>query len=544
MRELRNNCWLLLSALLIVSPFFTSAQVTLDSTRLPIVIINTSGGTIVDEPKIAGTMGIITNESGAYNHVTDNFNDYDGNIGIEFRGSSSQFFDKKSYGIELWTTVEQDTSASLLGMPEEEDWVLHGPYSDKSLMRNVLTFELWSKTGRYGSRTRYVELIVNNGYKGVYVLMEKVKRDKNRIDISKLTEDENSGDDLTGGYIIKIDKFDGTNSGEGWTSQYDPPKKTRDDQVIYFQFDYPKNKNITQAQRAYIEAFTTEFENTLSGSDFRNPFTGYKAFIDDDSFVDFVILNEINRNVDGYRLSTFLYKDKESKGGKLSIGPPWDFNLAFGNADYCDGSVISGWAWDFNNICNEDFWLIPFWWRRLMADPEFVSKLQNRWTELRNGAYADEAIISYIDSVAQVLEEPQKRNFQRWNVLGRYIWPNNFIGNTYAEEIDYLKNWLTDRTAWLDENFASLSLVTDVSDPEENITSIYPNPFENVLNIIHPVPIQSLSIYNSTGENISTFNWNGKKSIEISFGELKAGIYTVLIRDKNGHTLSRKVVKY
>ena len=179
-----------------------------------------------------------------------------------------------------------------------------------------------------------------------------------------------------------------------------------------------------------------------------------------------------------------------------------------------------------------------------MADPEFVSKLQNRWTELRNGAYADEAIISYIDSVAQVLEEPQKRNFQRWNVLGRYIWPNNFIGNTYAEEIDYLKNWLTDRTAWLDENFATLNLVTDVSGPAEVITSIYPNPLESTLNIMHPVPIQSLSIYNSVGENIITFNGGGKKSMEISLGKLKAGIYTVLILDKSARSFSRKVVKY
>jgi len=451
---------------------------------------------------------------------------------------------KKSYGIELWTTAGQDTSFSLLGMPVEEDWVLHGPYSDKSLMRNVLTFELWSKTGRYGSRTRYVELIINNDYKGVYVLMEKVKRDKNRIDISKLTGDENSGDDLTGGYIIKIDKFDGTNSGEGWGSQFAPPNMSRENQVIYFQFDYPKNRNITEAQRSYIKAYTNEFEKALSGMDFRNPITGYQAFIDDDSFVDFAILNEINRNVDGYRLSTFLYKGKESSGGKLSIGPPWDFNLAFGNANYCDGSVTSGWAWDFNYVCNEDFWLIPFWWRRLMVDPEFVAKLQIRWADLRNGAFADAAIISFIDSVAQVLEEPQKRNFQRWNVLGQYIWPNNFVGNSYAAEIDYLKNWVTERTAWLDENFASLSLVTTISDPEEDITLIYPNPFQSVLNIIHPVPIQSLSIYNSVGENVMTIKGIGKRSMEIPFGELQSGIYAVLIHSNNGKTLSRKVVKF
>ncbi len=231
LRDMRKNTdrYIIVLFFIVFLPFVTTAQVVLDSTRLPIVIINTSGGTIVNEPKIPATMGIIANDNGSYNHTTDPFNDYDGNIGIELRGSSSQaLFDKKNYGIELWTGVEQDTSASLLGLPAEEDWVLHGPYSDKSLMRNVLTFELWSRTGWYGSRFRYIELIINNGYKGVYVLMEKIKRDKNRVDISKLTETENNGDDLTGGYIVKLDKFDGTNSGEGWASPYDPIKRSAD----------------------------------------------------------------------------------------------------------------------------------------------------------------------------------------------------------------------------------------------------------------------------------------------------------------------------
>jgi len=337
-----------LNALFLILPLYAFSQVTLDSTLLPIISINTNGGTIVDEPKILATMGIIDNGPGNFNHMGDPFNDYDGNIGIEFRGSSSQFFDKKNYGIELWKSFRVDTSLALLGLPKEEDWVLHGPYSDKSLMRNALAFNLWSKTGRYGSRTRFTELVLNNGYKGVYILMEKVKRDSARVNISKLTAIENTGDDLTGGYIVKVDKFDGTNSGDGWSSPFDPPGKVSFDQQVYFQFDYPKGRNITSAQRAYIEKYVTNFETTLAGPEFRNPVTGYQAYIDIDSFVDFAIINEITRNVDGYRLSTFLHKDKDSKGGKLYIGPIWDFNLAFGNADYCQGSNTSGWAWDFN----------------------------------------------------------------------------------------------------------------------------------------------------------------------------------------------------
>ena len=286
-------------------PFQGIAQTFTEST-LPIIRIDTEGNTIVDEPKVLAKMGIIDNGPGNINRPGDPPNDYDGSIGIEFRGSSSQaLFDKKNYGIELRKVGEQDTSLSLLGMPAEEDWVLHGPYSDKSLMRNVLTFHLWTATGRYGSRTRYVELLLNNDYKGVYVLMEKIKRDGGRVDIARLEEDENSGDDLTGGYIIKLDKFDGGNSGAGFSSTYDPPGKVREEQQIYFQYDYPRGDRITPAQESYIQSYVQAFEDALFGSNFLDPVTGYKAYADMASFVDYAIMNEITRNVDGYRLSTF-----------------------------------------------------------------------------------------------------------------------------------------------------------------------------------------------------------------------------------------------
>ena len=195
------------------------AQVNLNSSNLPIVIINTNGNAIPDEPKVHAWMAIIDNGPEQRNNITDNANDYDGDIGIELHGSSSQSFEKKSYGIELRTPSDQDSATSILGMPKEEDWILHGPYSDKSLMRNALTYHIGRALGWYASRTRFCEVVINNDYKGVYVMAEKIKRDKNRVDISKLNPDEISGDDLTGGYIIKIDKFDGNNSGLGFESE-------------------------------------------------------------------------------------------------------------------------------------------------------------------------------------------------------------------------------------------------------------------------------------------------------------------------------------
>jgi len=287
--------------------------------RLPLITINTQGNTIVDEPKVSAIMLI--------NHHTDTI--YAGNTGIEFRGASSQaLFPKKSYGLELWDENGEDIKAPMFHMPEEEDWILHGPYSDKSLLRNKLIYDLSQSIGRYASRTEMVSLNINNRELGTYIFMEKLKRDGERIDINKLKEDENEGEDLTGGYILKIDKTAGTNLGEGYydlnsfASTYKPPSATGD-QNIFFQYEYPDAEDITSQQKDYISTYIRDFEEALASDDFTDPALGYRRYIDVSSFIDFFILNEIANNVDGYRLSTYMHKDKN---GPLTMGPIWDFN--------------------------------------------------------------------------------------------------------------------------------------------------------------------------------------------------------------------------
>ncbi|MDQ3535806.1 MAG: CotH kinase family protein, partial [Bacteroidota bacterium] len=302
------------------------------SSKFPIIVINTNGAEIQDDKNIA-RMGIIDNGPGKINTSEDVFNDFDGFVGIERRGSSSQMFPKKSYGFDIWTAEGIDSVASILGMPVEEDWILYAPYTDKSLMRNVLAFKIANEMGRYASRTRFCEVMLNGSYQGIYVMMEKVKRDNNRVALNKLKIDENEGENLTGGYIIKIDKTTGSNSNEGWYSPFHPLRSGEETRV-YFQYEYPKIKNITQEQREYIKDYIIDFETALSGIDFKDDEKGYRNWADMESFIDFSIVNEISKNIDGYRLSTFMHKDKN---GKLIMGPVWDFNLAFGNADYCEG---------------------------------------------------------------------------------------------------------------------------------------------------------------------------------------------------------------
>ena len=529
-------------------PGWFRSPMDFETSNLPIIKIDTEGREIVDEPKISAAMGIIDNGPGNVNHIDDPFNDYDGRIGIEIRGSSSRMFPKKQYAVELWTATGQDTSASILGLPEEEDWILYAPYSDKSLIRNVLTYKLGADLGWYAPRTRLCELYLNNQYKGVYVLTEKIKRDKNRVDISTLNPDENNGDDLTGGYIVKLDKYDGATQGFGWDSPYYPPNRANN-QVVHFQYHYPKEDEITSEQRFYIEGFITEFESTLKGPYFKDPRNGYKNFINVESFIDFAIINELSRNVDGYRLSTFLYKDKDSKDKKLYIGPIWDFNLAFGNANYCEGGSTTGWAWDFNNICNGDFWLIPFWWKQFLRDPEYVIQFQNRWTELRNGLYSNAAIMNYIDSTVQVLDQPQQRNFIKWPILGEYIWPNNYVGNTYENEINYLKNWISDRLSWLDTNIAGLEVITDLEDEfttKDHIT-IYPNPNNGKFHIHFNHHVESdlnFSLHDNLGKIIyrKKLNSNEINDHFINTGQLSGGIYIVKISDQQKLIYTGKIV--
>ena len=407
-------------------------------------------GEIVDEPKVPAALKISTNDS-IY---------YEGIIGIEIRGESSQYFDKKSFGFETWDNQYNDIDVSLLGFPEEEDWILYGPFSDKSLIRNKLIYDLSNQMGRYASKTEFVELSINYEYKGLYIFMEKLKRDDNRINIQKLNENDIDETLITGGYIIKIDKSDMEDGSytdyNSFQSKYDVFGKKDGDKKVYFNYEYPKSSEIHAYQKNYIKNYINDFESSLASDQFKNSENGYRKYIDVNSFIDFFILNEISNNVDGFRLSTYLHKDREKK---LIIGPIWDFNLSFGNADYCGGERYDIWLHKFNERCPGDFWNIPFWWNRFLEDENFVNQLKDRWNELRISTLSDENIISLIDDYYSFLNNETdivKRNFDKWRIFGIYIWPNSFIGNNYYEEIDFLKNWIKNRTSWLDESINNL----------------------------------------------------------------------------------------
>ncbi len=519
------------------TPSWFRAPVEMNESNLPILIVNTNGQDIPDEPKIAASLGIINN-IGKINKVTDPYTLFIDNIGIEIRGSSSQMFEKKNYGFETRTLTGDNLNISLLGLPAENDWVLHGPYSDKSLMRNALTYYLGNKTGWWAPRTRFCELYINSDYRGVYMLIEKIKRDNNRVDISKLEPNEITGSDLTGGYILSIDRAENF-----WISPYKGINGSGDVVINYI---YPDYYAMPDQQRQYIRNYVTSFENALNGSNYKDPVIGYRAFTEINSFIDYFLINELSRNVDAYRLSAFFYKDKN---GKLTMGPLWDYNLAFGNANYYEGFNPQGWI--FQAIGSSDYYPVPTWWPRFRSDPYFNSEMKKRWLDLRQGPFQISSIYAYIDSVSTLLADAQKRNFTRFQVLGQYVWPNYFVGQTYQDELNFMKNWITQRLQWMD---AQINLITDVdSNPIANAyeTYAFPNPFSNNLTIRTTVfshATITLNIYNLLGQKIfseSKLSEQGVLDFNISgniFGQ-SSGVYVYEL-NANGTTFAKsKIVK-
>ncbi len=533
-----------LGVCLLAFPLVAQSQaVLLSSSDLPIFIINTNGNIIQNEPRITADLTVLYNGLGKRNNISDAATHFKGKIGIELRGSSSlDLSPKKPFGFETRNADGSNLNVSLLGLPAENDWVLLAPYSDKSLMRDVLIHHLANQIMPYSSRTRYCEVVVNNEYLGVYALMEKIKRDNKRVDIKDILPTTQTGDGLTGGYILKIDKTTGSTPQGGFNSKY-PNGNGLTPKYTYYQFDHPEANVINAAQKLYISNFIHSFEDRFSSSDFKHPTNGYRNYVDEKSMIDFLLLNEIGNNVDGYRLSTYLYKDVDSKSNKLKFGPIWDFNLAFGNANYCSGGETNVLAFEFNNRCPNDFWQISFYWQKAMTDHAFFEAARSRWAQLRKSTFLEQNMIKTVDSLQQTLKEAQARNFNRWNILSIYVWPNLFIGGSYQAELDYLKDWIRKRIKFLDTYFNYVATVPIPQDAPGGI-SFFPNPSNQYISI-QLAPQWSRSskylIYNSLGVRVYEGLLRSDNKVDLS--KLYPGPYHLCIINKGQLLLTKTFTK-
>jgi hypothetical protein len=537
--NISRNLVLLLT--FIVYPAGLIAQVNFTSSNLPIVIITTNQGeAIVDEPKITADMKIIYHGNSIRNNVSDSGNVYSGKIGIEIRGVYSATLPQKPYGIETRDATGNKLNVSLLGMPSENDWVLLANYNDKTFLRDVLAFDIFSKMGHYATRMRFCEVVLNNDYQGIYLFGEKIKQDNGRVNIAKLKPDDNTGDNVTGGYIIKNDYYTSTDS---WKSNFSPLNKPGGE--VFFVYDDPKPEVLTNQQKTYIQGFINTLETVLNSPAFNVSVFGYKSYIDIKSFADYFILGEVTRNVDTYKKSRYFYKNKDSKDGLLHSGPAWDFDWAWRNLleDCFNQTDGSGWAYKVNEC---EVWPVPPSWEvRMLQDNEFADLIHSRYFELRKTILSQAYTDHIIDSSASLLNEAQGRHFQKWNILGINTGtPESGPQPTsYSGEIAQFKEWIKTRLTWLDVNMIGTAMAVVKNPVNEVRCRVFPNPVDDLLFVESDMEIISFDLYNIAGNTVLNRDGICSYSLSANLSYLPKGFYIGKIKFGNGEIATTKVLK-
>ena len=381
--------------------------------------------------------------------------------GTRVRGSSSAGFAKKSYALEIWDEKNGDLDQSLLGLAADSDWVMNGPWSfDDSFIHNAYINELSRQCGRWAPRTKFCEVFFNqNGgkldyadYAGIYVLTEKIKSTKDRLDISSIRPEDIAGDAVTGGYIIKIDRPD---TGEvTWRTTNGVPNAESGQILVITEPDPDADR---PEQISYIQNYVQQFDTTLfnernAGFATRN----YRNFIDVTQWLDHHIFNSLAYNVDGLRLSAYFYKDR---GGKLAAGPLWDFDRAL-NSD--DGRDDNPQSWS-----NIGYFFTQDWWGPLFQDKDFVQAWMDRWRQLRAGPLANANLQALATSMGnQIGNAAGARDAARW--------PDNAAaGGVYLNEISALSSYVVTRANWIDSIIpavATANLASGVVSPGTSVT--------------------------------------------------------------------------
>lgn len=387
-------------------------------TKLPILhIITLEGAPILNkEDEVLGYMYLDPNNI----HKAS----VDGELEIKGRGNSTWLkFPKKSYKIKLKNDLK------VLGMPENKHWVLLANYSDKTLLRNHIAFEISKQLNfAYTPRSEFVELFINGEYLGNHQLTEHVRTGKERINITNLDIGDNSDPQISGGYFLEID----SRAGEEVCFRTD---------LIRVPFCIKSPDNISTEQLDYIQNYLNTLEQVLYSEIFTDPEIGYRKYIDVDSFVDWYIINELSKSTDAaFHTSVFLFKVRNKK---LTMGPVWDYDIAFGNVYYNNNYKTDGW------------WIRSSKWiHRLIEDPYFDKKVKDRWNEVKQNFSGE--LFEEINKTSEYLNFSQQRNFERWPILDKYVWPNAIVTDSYEQEVQYLKNWLEERINWLDSELNKL----------------------------------------------------------------------------------------
>jgi len=503
------------------------------NSNLPLVVLNTNGQTIPTDTKIFAKMKVIDNGRGNRNQTNDVGNVYQGLVNISVRGATSAGYPQKPYSITTYKADSTtDTNVVILNMPAEHDWVLISNYNDKSFLRNSLIYKLFNDMGHYAVRTRHCEVMLNGDYMGIYVFMEKIKRDANRVNISKLKTTDTSGNSLTGGYIFEHNYLD-----QGWTSAYAPD--SCNNRFYEYLYNYPSGALIHPKQASYIKKTIDTLESRLYSPYYLDSIRGYRPKVNMSSFAAYMLCNELAWNNDGFKKSMYFHKNKDSNDPTIHAGPIWDFDWSMKRMPWTPADY-SGWMYK-TPPCEGDVLFLP-WWNIMMTDTIFQNTVQCHWQRHRQRTFSTVAINQYIDSMANLLNEAQQRHFAKWALLGTVSGTPEQLpySSTFQEELDTLKSILQKRMEWIDTHLPGQCIIPVTQALQKTQTpglNAYPNPTndEFIIEIEKPTNLQ---IINSLGQvliQLKVFN-----NQHISTATLPNGMYTLLAE---GYKASSLVVR-
>ena len=396
-------------------------------TNLPTVVINTKGAQeVTSKEEELSSVVYIVSEEGKKLLATEK-------TGVRGRGNASWNFPKKPYRLKF------DEKQQLLDAPAKaKKWTLINNYGDKTLMRNILAFELSRRFGlAYTPYCHPVDVVLNGEYRGCYQLCDQIEVNKNRVNITEMEPEDVALPELSGGYLIEVDAYASTEASHFYSKLGTPVT-----------IKSPDDEDIVNAQTRYITDYFNRMENAVFASNFADPETGYRRYLDLDSFLKHFMVGEMSGNTDTY-WSVYMTKDRESD--KFFTGPVWDFDIAFDNdqrtypiathTDYIFASKGSVASEAMRQMVN----------RIVKEDEGARQRLLELWSEARNTKGIDEtSLLEYVDKTVELLNESQKLNFLRWNILSERVHENPQASGSYEGEVAIVKNFIRKRLPQMD----------------------------------------------------------------------------------------------
>lgn len=475
-------------------------------TNIPSVIIHTTDAKdiISKDLYLKGIVSIVS-ENGT--------KIYTDSLEIKGRGNASWTFPKKPYRMKLFK------KASLLGLPAvEKSWTLINNYGDKTLMRNLLAFDLSKRLEiPYTPAGKSVDVFLNGEYKGNYQLCDQIEVATKRVEVEKMKITDVALPELSGGYLLEMDAY--ANTEISWF--------TSNQNKIPVTIKYPKDDEIVSAQTNYIKEHFNSMEKSVNATDYNNPTTGFRKYIDTGTFLRQFLVGELSGNTDTY-WSTYMYKLRGND--KFYFGPVWDFDIAYENdARTYPINNNSNWIYASSGSAANG---VRSFVNRLLSDGQLMQELKNTYASYRNsGIISEESLITVIDNYATEIDQSQSLNFKRWEMMNQKVHQNPVVWGSYSKEVDNVRNYVRNRIKWMDNKLSYVPNAV-IQTPQTNVYSWSEN---NILHIEGISELSHVKIYDLRGQSVFEIQ-TPEQSITAN---LEPGVYLVKIIQLNGenHTL-------